>query len=148
MTRECTDFVMAAPPEPRKSPSQRPVEVLVVDDEADSLALMAAILEARGFSVACAASGADALRSVRRRAPDVILLDVMMPRMSGLDVLRCLREVPATARTPVILVTAKRQDEDLLVGYRLGADYYITKPCTSDQLIYGLGLVLSAGRGG
>jgi len=70
-----------------------------------------------------------------------------MPEMSGLQVLEHLRCDPRTAHIPTILVTAKRQDDDLLLGYRLGADYYITKPCTAAQLLYGLELVLAAKEG-
>jgi DNA-binding response OmpR family regulator len=71
-----------------------------------------------------------------------MLLDVMMPRMSGLDVLKALKANPETASIPVIMVTAKTTDDDVLHGYQQGADYYITKPFTADQLLYGINLVL------
>ena len=70
----------------------------------------------------------------------------MMPQMSGMEVLDRLRANPATAGVPVILVTAKDQDEDLLAGYKYGADYYITKPFSAKQLLYGIGLVLGTER--
>jgi CheY-like chemotaxis protein len=116
--------------------------VLVVDDNPDSIDIIRSILEAFGFSVQAATSGTEALEMLAGELPHVILLDVMMPEMSGLEVLEQIKANPKWATVPVILVTAKTQDEDVLVGYQYGADYYITKPCTSKQLLYGIGLVL------
>ncbi len=116
--------------------------VLIVDDNADSLMILRTILEAKGFTVLVAESGADALAQLEVAAPDVILLDVMMPQMSGLEVLQRIKASHAMSHIPVIMVTAKMQDEDVLIGYQYGADYYITKPCTAKQLLYGIGLVL------
>jgi CheY-like chemotaxis protein len=116
--------------------------VLVVDDSADSVAIVQAILKNRGFEVAAASDGPSALAMLDERRPDVILLDVMMPAMSGMEVLDRIRANPQHAGIPVILVTAKSGDEDLLEGYKFGADYYITKPFTPRQLLYGIGLVL------
>ena len=116
--------------------------VLVVDDNPDSIAIIRSILEAFGFSVQAAESGAEALEILKGEPPNVVLLDVMMPEMSGLEVLEHIKGNPRMKKLPVILVTAKTQDEDVLVGYQYGADYYITKPCTSKQLLYGVGLVL------
>ena len=78
--------------------------------------------------------------------PDVVLLDVMMPEMSGFEVLERIKTTHATSKVPVIMVTAKMQDEDVMAGYQHGADYYITKPCTAKQLLYGIGLVLGTRR--
>jgi DNA-binding response OmpR family regulator len=116
--------------------------VLIVDDNVDSLMILRTILEAQAFTVLIAESGADALAQLAIATPDVILLDVMMPQISGLEVLQRVKASPATAHIPVIMVTAKMQDEDVLIGYQYGADYYITKPCTAKQLLYGIGLVL------
>jgi CheY-like chemotaxis protein len=116
--------------------------ILVVDDNPDSIAIIRSILEAFDFSVEAAESGAEALDMLKGELPNAILLDVMMPEMSGLDVLEQIKSNPATAKLPVVLVTAKTQDEDVLIGYQYGADYYITKPCTSKQLLYAIGLVL------
>jgi CheY-like chemotaxis protein len=118
--------------------------VLLVDDNDDNLRIMREILAARGFEVLVAHDGASALTLVEKQRPDVILLDVMMPEMDGLQVLERIKGSPDHAGIPVILVTAKAQDEDLLEGYRFGADYYITKPFTAKQLLYGIGLVLGA----
>jgi CheY-like chemotaxis protein len=116
--------------------------VLVVDDNDDNLVIIRHILLGRGFTVRTARSGAEALDALASERPDVILLDVMMPEMDGMEVLDRIKASPGSATIPVILVTARAQDEDVLAGYRSGADYYITKPFTSRQLIYALGLVL------
>jgi len=120
--------------------------ILVVDDNQDNVNIAREILLSRGFEVRVAYNGPSALASVEQQRPDLILLDVMMPQMSGMEVLDRLRANPATAGLPVILVTAKDQDEDLLAGYKYGADYYITKPFSAKQLLYGIGLVLGTER--
>jgi two-component system alkaline phosphatase synthesis response regulator PhoP len=117
-------------------------KILVVDDNLDSIMILRSILETQGYEVATAASGALALEELQRGVPDVVLLDVMMPEMSGFEVLQRIKETHATSKIPVIMVTAKMQDEDVMIGYQHGADYYITKPCTAKQLLYGIGLVL------
>jgi len=116
--------------------------VLVVDDNRDNVALVREILLPHGFEVEVAYDGPGALLALERRRPSVILLDVMMPGMSGLEVLDRIRANPNHATIPVVLLTAKAQDQDLLEGYRVGADYYITKPFTPRQVLYGIGLVL------
>ncbi|MCC6849150.1 MAG: response regulator [Deltaproteobacteria bacterium] len=116
--------------------------ILVVDDSADIALISARMLTQRGFAVITAHTGAEALAMVARQRPSLVLLDVMMPGMSGLDVLRALKADPSTATIPIIMVTAKSTDDDLLSGYQQGADYYITKPFTADVLIYGVSLVL------
>ena len=116
--------------------------VLVVDDNPDSIRIVESILKGNGFDVVAAASGQEALDAIDAAPPAVILLDVMMPGMSGLEVLEKLRAQPKNGRIPVILLTAKTQDEDVISGYRYGADYYIPKPFTSKQLLYGIRLVL------
>lgn len=121
-------------------------KVLVVDDNADSVAILRGFLEARGYGVVAASNGMEALDCVRSAALDLVLLDVMMPGMSGFDVLAEIRKRPATAGLPVILLTAKTQDDDLMTGYDGGADYYITKPFTPGQLFYGIELVLGRGE--
>lgn len=117
-------------------------KVLIVDDNPDSIMVLRTILESKGFTVLSAGNGREALQVMEGQIPDAVLLDVMMPELSGIDVLKRMRSAAATARIPVILVTAKGQDEDLLDGYQHGADYYITKPCTAKQLLYGLSMVL------
>jgi DNA-binding response OmpR family regulator len=115
---------------------------LVVDDDEDNAVIAGSMLRAQGFEVRVAYDGASALKAVEEERPDLILLDVMMPKMNGLEVLERIRADPRNASIPVILVTAKTQDDDVLAGYKSGADYYITKPFTSRQLLHGIGLVL------
>ncbi len=116
--------------------------VLVVDDNEDNLRIISEILRTRGYSVRLAQDGATALRSLEEERPDIVLLDVMMPEMDGIQVLDRIRTNPKLAAVPVIMVTAKVEDEDVLAGYKGGADYYITKPFTARQLLHGIGLVL------
>jgi DNA-binding response OmpR family regulator len=120
--------------------------ILVVDDNADSVAIMQTILENRGYEVRVAPSGAAALAQLQAELPDLVLLDVMMPEVSGLQVLQQIKGDAATEKVPVILVTAKTHDDDVLSGYQYGADYYITKPFTAKQLVYGIDLVLGKGE--
>ena len=110
--------------------------------------ILRSILETQGFTVRVANSGAEALALLTREVPQVILLDVMMPEMSGLEVLERIKTTHATSKVPVIMVTAKMQDEDVMTGYQYGADYYITKPCTAKQLLYGISLVLDRAMAG
>ncbi len=116
--------------------------ILVVDDNEDVAQITASFLRAKGFTVEVSHNGRRALEMVAAAPPDCVLLDVMMPEMSGIEVLNQLKGTPATATIPVILVTAKTRDEDVLSGYKEGADYYITKPFSSQQLLYGVRLVL------
>jgi len=117
-------------------------KVLIVDDSGDNVEMVSLLLKKRGFDVSSAPDGPKALEALEAGRPDVILLDVMMPSMSGMEVLDRIRANPQHANIPVILVTAKTGDEDVLEGYKFGADYYITKPFTARQLLYGIGLVL------
>jgi len=105
-------------------------------------------LELRGFEIDVARSGQEALARVAESVPDVVLLDIMMPNVSGMDVLKRIRGDARTAEVPVIFVTAKTEDDDVLAGYQFGADYYITKPFTIQQLLYGIDLVLGQKAGG
>jgi DNA-binding response OmpR family regulator len=116
--------------------------VLVVDDTEDCRLILRGMLEAAGHRVRVADSGPQALLMIAAERPEVLMLDVMMPGMSGLEVLEKLREDPATASLPVILVTARTDDDDVMDGYQHGADYYITKPCTARQVSRGVALVL------
>jgi DNA-binding response OmpR family regulator len=120
--------------------------VLVVDDNEENLLVTQEILKTRGFAVQTARDGAEALRAIDHERPDIVLLDVMLPDMDGMEVLDRIRANTQHARLPVILVTAKAQDEDVLAGYKVGADYYITKPFTARQLLHGIGLVLGSGE--
>lgn len=102
--------------------------ILAVDDEPPILELLRYNLEKDGYRVITAGNGDDALRAAQKDPPDLILLDLMMGGMSGLDVCRKLKADPATAGIPVIMVTARSEDSDIVVGLELGAEDYITKP--------------------
>jgi len=116
--------------------------ILVVDDNVDVVIIVQTILEANGYEVRVAYGGAEALAQLAEHKPDLMILDIMMPEMNGLEVLEQMREIPSSAQIPVILLTAKGNDEDVLSGYQYGANYYMPKPFTSEQLLYGIRLVL------
>lgn len=118
-------------------------KVLVVDDNGDIARITERYLKASGFEVRTAFGGKQALALVAAERPDCVLLDIMMPDMSGIDVLHRLKDDPATADIPIVLVTARVQDRDVEQGYRAGADYYITKPFGAAQIVNGVRLVLS-----
>ncbi len=120
--------------------------VLVVDDHPDVVAIIRSILEAQGYEVLAAYGGREAMTKLEGCRPDLVVLDIMMPEVSGFAVLKWMRATPRLASIPVILLTAKNEDEDLLEGYRCGADYYIPKPFTSGQLLYGIRVVLKQAR--
>ena len=121
--------------------------IIVVDDNPDIVNIVKAILEGKGYNVLTAYSGAELFACLEQQKPDLIILDIMMPEMDGLQVLTRLKNASETSSIPVILLTAKVQYEDVLGGYKLGADYYITKPFTSTQLINGINLLLGEGKG-
>lgn len=110
-------------------------KILVVDDEPHIVMMLEARLRKNGFEVATAASGAEAMAQVKKDRPDLIVLDVMMPVMSGFEVCRMLKENPATKAIPVILLTAKSTERDQTLGISAGADAYVTKPYTPEELL-------------
>ena len=123
------------------------LRVLVVDDTRENVLLLRTMLERRGIEVDYAYDGEAALQLLEQQRFDVVLLDIMMPRLDGLQVLDRMRANPQLATLPVIFVTAKTKDSDVMDGYRGGADYYITKPFTTQQVLYGIGLVLGRDLG-
>jgi DNA-binding response OmpR family regulator len=108
--------------------------VLVADDDADVLALVTRRLQRAGYQVITAGDGAEALQLARDNLPDVAVLDIMMPKLSGYDVTERLREDPATERMPIILLTARVQEADVDRGFAAGADDYIRKPFSPQEL--------------
>jgi two-component system, OmpR family, phosphate regulon response regulator PhoB len=108
--------------------------ILVVDDEPDITALVAYHLAKAGYRVSTAANGADALRAAREERPDIVILDVMLPGLSGYDVLAELRRREETRDVGVILLTARRDEPDRIRGLSLGADDYLTKPFSPAEL--------------
>ncbi len=121
--------------------------IMVVDDHPDVVDILRITLESKGFNVRCAYSGKDLFAGLEELKPDLIILDIMMPEMDGLKVLARLRENSDTASIPVILLTAMVQQEDVIEGYKTGADYYIMKPFTSTQVLEGINLILGGDQG-
>jgi two-component system phosphate regulon response regulator PhoB len=116
--------------------------ILVVDDEADITALVAYHLAKAGYRVATAANGRDALRSAREERPDLVVLDLMLPGVSGYDVLAELRRRDETKDIGVILLTARKDEPDRIRGLSLGADDYLPKPFSPPELVLRVGAVL------
>ena len=116
--------------------------ILVVDDEPDITALVAYHLAKAGYRVSTAARGPDALKAAADERPDVVILDLMLPGMSGYDVLAELRARPETRDIGVILLTARKQEADRIKGLTLGADDYLTKPFSPAELTLRVGAVL------
>jgi two-component system phosphate regulon response regulator PhoB len=122
--------------------------VLVVDDEPDIVALVAYHLAKAGYRVSTAATGPDALRAAREERPALIVLDLMLPGMSGFDVLEKLRAHDATRDVAVLMLTARREEPDRIRGLTLGADDYLTKPFSPAELILRVGAILRRTGGG
>jgi class 3 adenylate cyclase/CheY-like chemotaxis protein len=112
-----------------------PPRILVVDDTPSNVKLLADILQARGYAVVTAANGAEALGRIERDAPDLVLLDVMMPGMSGYDVCRKIRENPATSTLPVVMVTALDPGQERVKGIEAGADDFLGKPIHQPEIL-------------
>jgi len=125
--------------------------VLVVDDEPDIVALVAYHLAKAGYRVSTAATGTEALRAAREERPALLILDLMLPGMSGFDVLEKLRAHDATKEIAVLMLTARKEEPDRIRGLTLGADDYLTKPFSPAELVLRVGAILrrvSAGGAG
>ena len=109
--------------------------ILVADDEPDVLHLVSLNLKNAGFNVVKAEDGMAALTQARETQPALIVLDLMLPEMSGLEVCKVLKKDPATAHIPIIMLTAKAEEVDRIVGLELGADDYLTKPFSPRELV-------------
>jgi len=109
--------------------------ILVVDDEEDVLELVRYNLDRSGYHVETATSGEEALAKARRKLPDLVILDLMLPGMDGLDVCKKLKNDAKTEGLPIIVLTAKSEESDIVTGLELGADDYVTKPFSPKVLI-------------
>ena len=116
--------------------------VLVVDDEADIVALVAYHLAKSGYRVSTAASGSDALDAARRERPALVVRDLMLPGLSGYDVLEQLRAGEGTRDIAVLMLTARREEQDRIRGLSLGADDYLTKPFSPQELVLRVAAIL------
>ena len=111
------------------------MRILVAEDDRDIAELIAHYLHKQGWTAHIVGAGDEALAYARRQGADLVILDVMLPGLSGLEVCRALRGDPATAAIPVIMVTAKAEETDRIVGLELGADDYVAKPFSPQELV-------------
>jgi len=110
-------------------------KILTCDDERNIVRLIQVNLERQGYDVVTAYNGRECLEVVEREHPDLIVLDLMMPEMHGFEVLEVLKKNPETAQIPVIMLTARTQDQDVLKGWQAGVECYLTKPFNPIELI-------------
>ncbi len=123
-------------------------KILVVDDEPEAVELLEFNLKQAGFDVISAEDGAEALKKARSALPSLIVLDLMLPEVDGLEVCKMLRRDQTTARIPIIMLTAKAAEMDRIVGLELGAEDYITKPFSPRELVLRVKKVLQRGPAG
>jgi two-component system phosphate regulon response regulator PhoB len=116
--------------------------VLLVDDERDLLSLLDFNLRAAGFETLLATTGEQAIAQLRRRVPDLVLLDLMLPDVPGTEVCRQIKADPRTKHVPVVMLTAKGEEVDRVVGFEIGADDYVTKPFSVRELVLRLKALL------
>jgi len=121
-------------------------KILVVDDEPEAVELVEFNLEQAGFSVVTAADGTEALGKARSNSPSLIVLDLMLPEITGLEVCKILRRDPITSTIPIIMLTAKAAEIDRVLGLELGADDYITKPFSPRELVLRVKKLLQRGQ--
>lgn len=110
-------------------------KILVVDDEKDIVELVQYNLEKEGYSISCAYSGEECLETVKTELPDLIILDLMLPEIDGIEACKFLKNNPQTSHIPIIMLTAKGEEADIVLGLELGADDYITKPFKIRELL-------------
>jgi two-component system, OmpR family, response regulator ResD len=118
-------------------------KIVIVEDDDDSREALSTIIESLGYTPLSFSSAQSALDGLKGEDIAVFLLDIMMPKMNGYELLDALRAREEFKKTPVIMVTAKDDDKEVLEGYKHGADYYITKPYTAKQIEFGLNLYLA-----
>ncbi len=118
-------------------------KILVVDDEPDIFEIVRANLEGAGYDVVGASDGTEGLRKIRTENPDLVILDVLMPRMDGWEVLAQIEANPGTAGLPVIMLTCKTEDADILRGLEEGAVEYVTKPFYPENLVASVKILLN-----
>ena len=121
--------------------------VLVVDDEADLVELVSYNLKKEGFSVDSASDGEEALLKIRKKKYDLLILDLMLPGLQGMELCRILRNDPKTAVLPIIMLTAKGEEVDKVLGLEMGADDYVTKPFSPRELVARVKAVLRRSPG-
>jgi DNA-binding response OmpR family regulator len=116
-------------------PSLTPKKILIVEDEAEIVQLVKLYLEKYGFRTATANTGVEGLKLIKTDRPDMVILDLMLPEMDGLEVCKKIRNAPDTALLPVLMLTAKAEESDTIIGLELGADDYVAKPFSPKVLV-------------
>jgi two-component system, OmpR family, alkaline phosphatase synthesis response regulator PhoP len=109
--------------------------ILIVEDDPDIAALVARYLDKAGFATERAATGREAIQAITERKPDLVVLDLMLPQMDGLEVCRLVRSHEATSAVPIIMLTARAEESERIVGLELGADDYLAKPFSPNELV-------------
>ncbi len=120
-------------------------QIAVIEDESDILEMIAYNLTREGYKVLSARDGAAGLELVRQEAPDLVLLDLMLPQLDGIEVCRRLKHDPLTRAIPIVMVTAKGEESDIVLGLGVGADDYIPKPFSPKELLARIKAVLRRG---
>jgi DNA-binding response OmpR family regulator len=121
-------------------------KVLIIEDETDVADLLTLNLRKAGFRVSTATDGASGLQNARDGRPDFIILDLMLPKMSGLEVCRILKSDTATSQIPILMLTAKAEEVDRIVGLEFGADDYVTKPFSPREIVLRIRAILRRGE--
>jgi two-component system phosphate regulon response regulator PhoB len=122
--------------------------ILIIEDEPDVVDMLTlALQKAGGFTVTTAPDGANGLRQARAESPALIILDLMLPKMPGLEVCKVLKSDPATKHIPIIMLTAKAEEIDRIVGLEVGADDYVTKPFSPREIVLRVKAILRRGKG-
>src|SRR5213079_642479 len=121
-------------------------KILIIEDENDVADLLSLNLRKAGFRVSTAADGANGLQKARDDRPDFIILDLMLPKMSGLEVCRVLKGDTVTAHTPILMLTAKAEEIDRIVGLEFGADDYVSKPFSPREVVLRAQAILRRGE--
>jgi len=120
--------------------------ILIIEDESDVADLLEMTLRKAGFKTTAATDGASGLQKARENRPDFIMLDLMLPKMSGLEVCRILKGDPATCHIPILMLTAKAEEIDRIVGLEFGADDYVTKPFSPREVMLRIRAILRRGE--
>jgi len=121
-------------------------KILIIDDEQDVIDLLALHLKKAGYALSTATEGAAGLRLAREESPALIILDLMLPKMPGLEICKVLKTDPATRAIPVLMLTAKAEEIDRIVGLEFGADDYVTKPFSPRELVLRVNAILRRGK--
>src|SRR5438034_7306364 len=121
-------------------------KILIIEDESDVADMLTLNLRKAGYRVSMAADGASGLQKARDDKPDFIILDLMLPKMSGLEVCRILKSDTATSQIPILMLTAKAEEVDRIVGLEFGADDYVTKPFSPREIVLRIRAILRRGE--